>query len=153
MVKGDKDSLALAISGLNVTLAHHAAWTEERFGEVSERFDAVDRKWEAAGRQFETIDVALANIDTRTAKIDSRLRFLELGQTSHGKQLDDINRLQVTMLKRLDKLDTGHDELKAGQARLESGQQMILGEMQGLIAQVERVLSFAIKNELTTDQE
>ena len=36
-------AVAKAVKSLNLTLAHHTAWTEERFEAVDRRFDAIDK--------------------------------------------------------------------------------------------------------------
>jgi hypothetical protein len=70
-------AVAKAVKSLNLTLAHHTAWTEERFEAVDRRFDAIDKKFEAIDVRFDAMD----------RKID----------TGFGLLMMEINRLSARM--------------------------------------------------------
>lgn len=184
VAQAGSDPLAVAVHGINLTLAHHAAWTGEEFEKVNERFDASElreaamgRRFDSLERRFDTVDVAFAKIDAHREEMARTLRFIELGQSNQGSRLDDIDRVQMKVLKRLDELETGQGELKAGQSRLEVGQvkleagQAKLVEGQGRLEErhekleafigqqfaqlgvrLDQVISFAVKGELKMDE-
>jgi hypothetical protein len=77
-------AVAKAVKSLNLTLAHHTAWTEERFEAVDRRFEAIDRRFDAIDKKFEAIDV---RFDMMDRKID----------TGFGLLMNEINRLSARM--------------------------------------------------------
>ncbi len=106
VVKGDKDSLALAISGLNITLAHHAAWTEERFGEVVERLDSVDRSASAIDRRLGTFDISIGRMATHQSELSQLIDFIRAGADSQRRRIDEIDVAQAAMQGRLGKVES-----------------------------------------------
>ena len=75
-------AVAKAVKSLNLTLAHHTAWSEERFEAIDRKFEAIDRKFEDVDRRFDAIDV---RFDIMDRKID----------TGHSLILDELNKLSA----------------------------------------------------------
>jgi chromosome segregation ATPase len=130
------DPLAVAVHGINLTLAHHAAWTGEEFEKVNERFAMVEQKAAESA-------VTLSKIDTRTADMKESLDGLQFSLPIRHRRLDDLESAQRGGLVRLDRLGAGQAkaqekldlletyhydlkvavvEIQAGQSRLEAGQ-------------------------------
>src|SRR5829696_7882448 len=63
-------TVAKAVSSLNLTLAHHTAWSEERFETMDQRFETIDRRFEAIDQRFEAIDRRFEAIDQRFDRMD-----------------------------------------------------------------------------------
>ena len=116
---GEVATIARAVDALNLSLAHHAAWTDERFDKVDERFHKVDRPLDA---------------------VDERLAGIEEGQGGFV----EFNRIDVknTLTRRSGSLDVRVGRLEADLAqvtekvgprhkvdRLEAGQTVIIGSL------------------------
>ncbi len=117
-------AVAKAVKSLNLTLAHHTAWSEERF-------EAVDRKFEAIDLKFEAIDLKFEAIDRRFDEVDKKFEAID-------RKFDEVDR-------RFDAIDVRFDIMDR---KIDTGHSLILGELSKLSARVEQVVAFAIRDEL-----
>src|SRR5688572_18789674 len=70
-------AVAKAVKSINLTLAHHTAWAEERFEAVDRRFDKVDLRFEAIDKKFDAIDKKFDDVDRRFDAIDVRFDIMD----------------------------------------------------------------------------
>jgi hypothetical protein len=75
-------SVAKAVKSMNLTLAHHTAWAEERFDAIDRRFEVIDQRFEAVDRRFDSIDARFEFMD----------RKMDMG---FGLIIKEINRLSA----------------------------------------------------------
>jgi chromosome segregation ATPase len=125
-------TVAAAVDALNLSLSHHAAWTDERFDRVDLRFDAVDKR-------FDQIDERFAKVDQRFDAIEERLDGLE---GSQGKLLFRVEKLEA-------KVDNGFAKLDA---KIDGVREELGGKIDQMTARIEQVLSFAVRDELGVDE-
>ena len=84
-------AVAKAVKSINLTLAHHTAWAEERFEAIDRRFEAIDRRFEAIDQRFEAVDRRFDSVDARLEFMDHKI------DTGFGLIVKEINRLSVRM--------------------------------------------------------
>jgi hypothetical protein len=80
-------AVAKAVKSMNLTLAHHTAWTEERFEAIDRKFEAIDRRFEAIDRKFEAIDARFDAVDARFEIMDRKI------DTGFGLILGELSKL------------------------------------------------------------
>jgi hypothetical protein len=84
-------AVAQAVKSMNLTLAHHTAWAEERFEAIDRKFEQVDRRFEQIDRKFEEVDRRFDAIDARFDIMDRKI------DSGHSLILKEINRLSARM--------------------------------------------------------
>ncbi|WP_203913089.1 hypothetical protein [Rhizocola hellebori] len=82
-------AVAKAVKSLNLTLAHHTAWAEERFEAIDHRFEAVDQRFAAIDRRFEAVDRRFDSMDAKLEIMDRKM------DTGFGLIINEINRLSA----------------------------------------------------------
>ena len=84
-------AVAKAVKSMNLTLAHHTAWSRRtvrgdrpavRARSITRRFEAIDRRFEEVDRRFDAVD---ARFDIMDRKID----------TGHSLILGEISKLSA----------------------------------------------------------
>lgn len=76
-------TIAKAVDSINLNLAHHAAWTEERFEAIDRRFEAIDVRFDVVDQRFEAMDrkidsghnLILGEISKMSARVEQVLNF------------------------------------------------------------------------------
>jgi hypothetical protein len=124
-------TVARAVDALNLSLAHHAAWTEERFDKVDQRFDEVDDRLgsleQGQLRLVRDLNQLNYKVDKGFARVDARMDRFEI---------------------RLDGLEAKIDGVEANAAMRHASLEAKFDRMS---ARVEEVLSFAIRDERRVD--
>jgi len=115
--EGPVSAVAMGVQDVNVTLAHHAAWTEERFEGVEERLGGLELGQQAIREDIAGLTVKVDGLDTKVTGIASRVGNLEI--------------VQIGML-----------------ADMREWKDQIRGDINKLAVRMDKVISFAIKDEL-----
>ena len=111
---GPLSAVAKGVQDVNETLAHHAAWTEERFEMVEDRLGSLD-----LGQQHIRED--LAGLTVRVGSLE----------TAFVGMRADMVRMETRIRDDIDEM-----------------QSQIHGDISQLAVRVDKVLAFAIKDEL-----
>ncbi len=122
---GGLATVARAVDALNLSLAHHAAWTNERFDKVDERFDKVDQRLDRVELRLDGLEVGHGRLSLQVDTLSARVGGLERKVDSGLARLDE-------------KIDSSH-------ARLEE-------KIDRMSARVEEVLAFATRQERRADR-
>ena len=129
---GGLATVARAVDALNLSLAHHAAWTEERFDKVDKRFDKVDKRLAESNQLRTRVDLGFTMLDARIDVLETS--YVEL-KTSQEAQFDAVEA----------KIDAVDAKAAERHASLEA-------KFDRMSARVEEVLNFAIRKEQRVDE-
>lgn len=109
------------LQGVNETLAHHAAWTDERFEGLEERLGGLSLDQQRVHDEFSGFSTKMDGLSIRVGNLE----FAFVGMRADMVRMETRIRGDV------------------GQARME-----IRGDIDLLAVRVDKVLAFAVKDEL-----
>jgi hypothetical protein len=115
--EGPLSAVAKGVQDVNETLAHHAAWTEERFERVEDRLGGLELGQQAIVESVDGLSMRVGNLEV--AFVGMRA---------------DMVRMEERLVDRIDGLALTVDGLAL--------------TVNGLAVRVDKVLAFAIKDEL-----
>jgi septal ring factor EnvC (AmiA/AmiB activator) len=98
--------LAVAVHGLNLSLAHHAAWTEERFDIVERTVKRLDSRTEQMDKRLRSVEVSQHNTERRLGELEIGQARVERGigqlehqlETGFGEMGEQIRQLSAQVL-------------------------------------------------------
>lgn len=113
-------TVARAVDALNLSLAHHAAWTDERFDKVEERFNRIDERFVQVDQRFDRLELKVANLEHKVdngfaetkahfarleAKVDAG--YLEMaGMINHlTARVEEVINVAERRERRIDEID------------------------------------------------
>ncbi|HZM79070.1 MAG TPA: hypothetical protein VFC19_25350 [Candidatus Limnocylindrales bacterium] len=122
--EGPVSAVAMGVQDVNVTLAHHAAWTEERFEGVEERLGGLELGQQAIREDIAGLTVKVDGLDTKVTSLDTKV-------TGIASRVGSLEIVQIGML-----------------ADMREWKDQIRGDINKLAVRMDKVISFAIKDEL-----
>ncbi|HCT75726.1 MAG TPA: hypothetical protein DGG94_03940 [Micromonosporaceae bacterium] len=124
-------TVAWAVSSLNLSLAHHAAWTEERFDNVDRRFDQVDSRLGGLETGHLLILGAIGQMSAAVGKMSSAIGTMS---SEMGGMRSEIGGVKSEM----------------GAMRSDMG--AMAAKIDRIEVRIDQVLSFAVRDELKVDE-
>lgn len=122
--EGPLSAVAMGVQAVNETLAHHAAWTEERFEIVEDRLGSLE-----LGQQNIREDIA-----GLTGKVDGLSIRVGNLETAHVAMHAEMGRMEARLSSKIDGLAVRVDGIAVG--------------IDKLAVRVDKVLAFGTKDEL-----
>ncbi len=86
-------AVANAVKSLNLTLAHHTAWAEERFEAIDQRFEAIDQRFEVIDQRFEALE---RKFERKFDAVNERFEIMDRKiDAGFGLMLSEIGKLSA----------------------------------------------------------
>jgi uncharacterized protein (DUF3084 family) len=88
-----EDSLvrvAKAVDALSLNLAHHAAWTDERFDAINQRFEQIDQRFEQVDRRFEVVDQRFDQVVGELGRLTTNVDRLSTQMDRMAARMDEV---------------------------------------------------------------
>jgi hypothetical protein len=129
---GPLTAVAQGVQDVNETIAHHAAWTEERFDKVEERLGGLELGQMEIREDISRLDTKVDRLCDRVDGLATRMGNLEIASVGMRAEM-------VRMEQRLEtRMDRMRDEIR--------------GDIDKLAVRMDKVIAFAVRDGLKLDE-
>jgi hypothetical protein len=149
---GPLSAVAQGVQAVNVTLAHHAAYTEERFERVEDRLESLELGQHAIVESINGLNTRVGNLETAHVAMHAEMGRMEARLTGKidglAGRVDGLAGTVNGLAGRVDGLAGTVNGLAGRVDGLAGTVNGLVGTIDGLTVRMDKVLAFAIKDEL-----
>lgn len=142
---GPLSAVARNVQDVNETLAIHAAWTEERFDGVEERLGGLELGQQNIRADIAGLSTRVDRLDIKVDRLDTRVDRLDAKVDRLDAKVDQLDTKVDGLTFRVGNLETAFVGMRADMVTMKD---QIRDDIDKLAVRMDRVISFAIKDEL-----